>query len=544
MIMMDKSTQIKVREAHENDVSKIQELFEEIYGGHYPHHSYKDITWLKRSVFNDDILMLVAEDTESREILGTASVLFDMGAHSDLVGEFGRLVVSPKCRDRGIGKLLMKKRIEFIQNRLHVGIVENRCVHDFSQKIAHSQGFAVVGFLPVKLLFRERECVALFARHFGNSLTLRRNNPRIIPESHTLAHFALKNCGLPFDGVIDEESTAYPRYEDFELEELTTRGLPSLLRIERGRVHHKEVFGPMGLHYGFFRLHSKHATYLIAREKGQNPGAGPVAGAIGYIPDEREKTVRVFELITTNDQSIRYLLEHLLERCREKLKTTYIEVDVSAHAPRMQRTLLELGFQPAAYIPAMVFHNVERLDIVRMVKLEIPFKPGDLQLIPSVQEVADRVIQSFKRQEVLPEISKAVNKMTLFSGLNEEQSNRLAGICSIGKFRSGEKLFSKGEPANKMYIVIEGEVTITLNDTHQPVGQVLSGEPVGEVSFLTGEHHSATAVAKQPILLAVLTKNNLAELIRLRPDIGLALFQNLALSLGRKLQRTDADLTG
>ena len=163
----------------------------------------------------------------------------------------------------------------------------------------------------------------------------------------------------------------------------------------------------MGLHYGFFRLHSKHATYLIAREKGQNPGAGPVAGAIGYIPDEREKTVRVFELITTNDQSIRYLLEHLLKRCREKLQTEYIEVDVSAHAPRMQRTLLELGFLPAAYIPAMVFHDVERLDIVKMVKLEIPFKHKELQLIPPVQEVADKVIQSFMRQEVLPDISKA-----------------------------------------------------------------------------------------------------------------------------------------
>jgi len=41
-----------------------------------------------------------------------------------------------------------------------------------------------------------------------------------------------------------------------------------------------------------------------------------------------------------------------------------------------------------------------------------------------------------------------------------------------------------------------------------------------------------------------LTKNNLTELIRLRPDIGLALFQNLALCLGRKLQRTDTDLIG
>ena len=49
-----------------------------------------------------------------------------------------------------------------------------------------------------------------------------------------------------------------------------------------------------------------------------------------------------------------------------------IEVDVSAYAPRMQRTLVELGFLPVAYLPALVFHEVERLDVVKMVRLLDP----------------------------------------------------------------------------------------------------------------------------------------------------------------------------
>ena len=39
-----------------------------------------------------------------------------------------------------------------------------------------------------------------------------------------------------------------------------------------------------------------------------------------------------------------------------------IDGDVSAHSPRLQRTLLDLGFLPAAFVPGMVFHQTARWD--------------------------------------------------------------------------------------------------------------------------------------------------------------------------------------
>ena len=80
--------------------------------------------------------MLVAEDVESGQVYGTASVVFDIGADSDLIGEFGRLAVLPEARGRGLGNRLMEARIEHIRNRLHVAVVENRTPHAFSQKIS------------------------------------------------------------------------------------------------------------------------------------------------------------------------------------------------------------------------------------------------------------------------------------------------------------------------------------------------------------------------------------------------------------------------
>lgn len=53
---------IVVREAREEDIAAISEIFMIVYGGDYPHRNFLDETWLKRSIFNDDVLLLVAED--------------------------------------------------------------------------------------------------------------------------------------------------------------------------------------------------------------------------------------------------------------------------------------------------------------------------------------------------------------------------------------------------------------------------------------------------------------------------------------------------
>ncbi len=137
---------IQVRKALEEDVSQIRDIFLAAYGEGYPYREIYDEYWLKRSVFSDDVLMLVAEESDSGRILGTASVVFDIGAHSDLLGEFGRLAVCPDARDQGVGALLMKKRIELLQDRLHVALIASRVVHPYAQKIALAHGFSPVGF--------------------------------------------------------------------------------------------------------------------------------------------------------------------------------------------------------------------------------------------------------------------------------------------------------------------------------------------------------------------------------------------------------------
>ncbi|MDX1577092.1 MAG: GNAT family N-acetyltransferase [Gemmatimonadota bacterium] len=526
------ASEAQVREATEADAAEVVRVFQAAYGDAYMYPQFYQETGVKKMIFSDDTLMLVAEDEGTGEILGTASVVLEIGAFSDLVGEFGRLVVAPEARGRGIGKKLLRGRLERVRDRLHVGIIEARTAHPYSCMIARRHGFAPVGALPNKLFFGpEREHASLYVQHFGQALALRRNHPRVIPEVYRLASAAMSHVGLDVDVVVDEEAAPYAHGGDYSIEDLEADGYSSLLRIERGRVRRREVFGPLRLHYGFFKLEATQAHYLIARSEGR------VAGAVGFILDRHEKHVRIFELIHIDEAAVRSLLTALDRRAREDWDIATIEIDVSADAPRMQRTLLEIGYRPACYLPAHAFHRVERRDVVKMWRLfEAPLPcPPDLPTRAS--ELVDMVLASFRRQRAQPRIREAMERMRLFSGLTEDQAAWLGALIDYRRVDEGEELFRRGQPSDEMYLIVDGEVSI---ETEAAVlGTVGPGECVGEVALLAGGGHSATAVARRELEAGVLTRVELIELVRRRPDIGVVLYRNLAAELGDKLRRTD-----
>lgn len=524
---------ITVREATGQDVGAIRDIFLASYGTEHTDSRYYDVAFLTRLVYSDNILILIAEDSETGNVVGTGSVDLEIGAYSDLAGEFCRLAVHPDCRRRSVGKLLLSERIRRTQDRLQVGVVEARTVHPYSVRIAEAHQFAVVGFLPERWSLHGGESLALLIRHFGAALELRDNQPRNVPEIHPLATMALTNCRLPLDPIVDEHSLAYPSGGSYEVQELSTEGYAPLLRIERGRVHRREIFGPVRLHYGFFKLQARHSRYLIARDSGR------IVGAVGFIHDPVEKAVRIFELITLDDNVIRFLLGELDRMCRESWRCL-IEVDVSSQAPRMQRTLVELGFVPVAYLPALAFHEVRRLDVVRMVRLRESPRFIGVGLAPSCASMAELVLRQFRSRAVFPQVARAVHQLPLFGGLSVEQATRLAGACDVERFESGRTILREGETGEQLHIVLQGEVAITAANSNATLGIVRTGECLGELSLLTASPHSATATSVGAVESAVFSRQDLHELIRLRPDIGLQLYKNLAVGMGEKLKRRNA----
>jgi hypothetical protein len=354
----------------------------------------------------------------------------------------------------------------------------------------------------------------------------------VIPEASALAAIAMDNCKVRADCVVDDSAASYPGADAFDVDTLQTEGYASLLRIERGRLRHRDIFGPVRLHYGLFQLRARCSDYLLAR------AAGQIAGGIGFMVDPVEKAVRIFELISSTDEPIRFLLEQLIHRCQVDLHIEFIEVDVSAYSPRMQRTLLELDFEPVAYIPANVFHEVERLDAIKMVRPCVPFESGRLELCEPARHIADLVIGNFRKRMVVPQVARVAGQVPLFGGLNEEQRQRLISVCSSREFAAGERVFGEEEAAGTLYLILEGEVELSAHGRFLAV--LSAGQCLGETALLStsgpGPPRSVTAVSRTAVVAAAFPQHQLTDLIRRRPDIGLVMYRNLAADISRKLK--------
>ena len=129
-------------------------------------------------------------------------------------------------------------------------------------------------------------------------------------------------------------------------------------------------------------------------------------------------------------------------------------------------------------------------------------------------------------------------KIPLFAGMNDEQIRQVAGRCTSQTFKPGEHIIRENETGEETFIVLEGEVSISTDGSATPVGTVGVSECLGEMSFLTRSRHSATAAAQAPTETAVLPHRELDNLIRMRPDIGVIIYHNLATGLGKKLIRS------
>jgi RimJ/RimL family protein N-acetyltransferase len=508
-------------------------LFLKIYGPDYPFTSFYDPMWLTKSIYSDDNIFIVAK--EKKDIVGTGSVYLTAGGFSDLIGEFGRLVVDPTHGRKGAGSKIMKGLMDSVSDMIQFGFAECRVVHPGAQKISESCGFSPTGFEPNKYrLATSRESVVFVTKLFEPALSLRRNNPRVIANIYPMAAKSMQNLDLPVDMVVEDDVDGYPSEKSFEIKQLQSEGVSPLLRIERGRLKNPEVFGNLSLSYGFFKIATNQSTYLVAREN------GVTLGAIGFTIDNIDNKVKVLELIEFDDEVKGFLLESLVKIAPKKYGAQYIEIDVSAYAPRMQKTLDRLGFVPVAYCPSMVFRGVERLDVIRMAKLNFPPDVENIILTPMSKEMFKIAMKDLEVKKIGMEITEITRKSDIFQGLSEGELSQLAQICKMVSYPEGKTICSEGECGSEIFVLAEGQASVRAKktgDRKSKIGIIRQGEIFGEMSIIEDLPRVADLVTDIDSKLVVIDRFELENLMNKNNHLGKIVMKNVAKGLSRKLRR-------
>jgi CRP/FNR family transcriptional regulator, cyclic AMP receptor protein len=138
-----------------------------------------------------------------------------------------------------------------------------------------------------------------------------------------------------------------------------------------------------------------------------------------------------------------------------------------------------------------------------------------------------------------------LRNLELWERLGADHLERLAGIARRQEVDAGVELFREGTPADQVYFVIWGRVTLAIAVPGRgslDVGTVAPGELLGW-SGLLGEHAWATtARAVKPSSLLVFPGASLTEMCELDHEVGYYVMRSAFASVSRRLHETRLQL--
>ncbi|RNI31234.1 sensor histidine kinase [Rufibacter latericius] len=111
--------------------------------------------------------------------------------------------------------------------------------------------------------------------------------------------------------------------------------------------------------------------------------------------------------------------------------------------------------------------------------------------------------------------------LAIFKQVPLEQLSWMLEHATLLELLPGQVLFQKGDPAENMYVVLEGQIDVRLEESGQ-LKQVFSfhkGEITGVMPLSRLTHTKGLGEAAKPTLLLVLHKSHFPELERNNPDL-------------------------
>ena len=112
--------------------------------------------------------------------------------------------------------------------------------------------------------------------------------------------------------------------------------------------------------------------------------------------------------------------------------------------------------------------------------------------------------------------------VSIFSNLNPEQLRPLTSKLRRRQYQRGEIIFHQDDPADRMHIVVEGIVRISIaseDGREKAIALLQPGECFGEMAMLDGSNRSATATAVEPTQTFALFQQDFMDFLEEHPEV-------------------------
>jgi PPM family protein phosphatase len=136
--------------------------------------------------------------------------------------------------------------------------------------------------------------------------------------------------------------------------------------------------------------------------------------------------------------------------------------------------------------------------------------------------------------------ARIMESLFLFENLPYQARLRVSRICDDFFFTPGQTIVAQLEAGDTMYVVVQGEVTVTRDDVE--LAHLGPGEHFGEIALADQLPRSATVTGSTYGSLITIRQENLVDFCRREPDTGNLLLWKLLRTLGSRLRDTNARL--
>lgn len=135
---------------------------------------------------------------------------------------------------------------------------------------------------------------------------------------------------------------------------------------------------------------------------------------------------------------------------------------------------------------------------------------------------------------------KLLGKSFVFEALDDQARRELAAFAYVKRFRSGDVIFSMGDPGQSMMAIAEGSVRVSMltpSAREITLNDLQAGDVFGEIALLDGGERSASVKALTNCTLIVLERRSLLDVLGRNPDLSIHLIELLCQRVRRSDER-------
>jgi len=129
-----------------------------------------------------------------------------------------------------------------------------------------------------------------------------------------------------------------------------------------------------------------------------------------------------------------------------------------------------------------------------------------------------------------------INEIELFQGIDGNAKEEIIKNCSEQSFSRNSIVFQKGEPADYLYILLQGEVNLIINNEDAVIYSLTEpGEAFGWSSIVEKGIYSASCTCLTDIKVMRLGKDKIDDIFNRYPKAAVAIYRRLGSIFSKRM---------